>query len=75
LPDVLIRGLSAAAVARIDAEAAAHGLSRNEYLRRRFEAERSSSTTPVQLSIDDLRRAAEAAKDLNDPRVMEAAWR
>jgi hypothetical protein len=75
LPDVLIRGLSAAAVARIDAEAAAHGLSRNEYLRRRFEAERSSSTTRGQLSIDDLRRAAEAAKDLNDPRVMEAAWR
>lgn len=73
--DVLIRGLSEAAVARIDADAAAHGLSRNEYLRRRFEAERSPSATGGQLTIEDLRRAAEAAKDLNNPQVMEAAWR
>lgn len=75
MPDVLIRGLSEAAVARIDADATAQGLSRNEYLRRRFEAERSSSATAGQLTIEDLRRAAEAAKDLNDPKVMEAAWR
>lgn len=74
MPDVLIRGLSDAAVARIDADAAARGLSRNEYLRRRFEAERSPSTSAGPLTIDDLRRAAEAAKDLNDPKVMEAAW-
>ena len=52
-----------------------HGLSRNEYLRRRFEAERSPSATGGQLTIEDLRRAAEAAKDLNDSKVMEAAWR
>ena len=75
MPDVLIRGLSEAAVARIDADAVAQGLSRNEYLRRRFEAERSPSATGGELSIEDLRRAAEAAKDLNDPQVMEAAWR
>ena len=75
MPNVLIRGLSQAAVARIDADAAAHGLSRNEYLRRRFEAERSPLATGGQLTIEDLRRAAEAAKDLNDSRVMEAAWR
>ncbi|QRY53272.1 type II toxin-antitoxin system VapB family antitoxin [Mycolicibacterium septicum] len=75
MPDVLIRGLSDAAIAHIDADAVAHGLSRNEYLRRRFEAERSSSAAQGQLSIDDLRRAAEAAKDLDDPEVMEAAWR
>jgi hypothetical protein len=75
MPDVLIRGLSEAAVARIDADAAAHGLSRNEYLRRRFEAERSPSATGGQLTIADLRRAAEAAKDLNNPKVMDAAWR
>jgi hypothetical protein len=75
MPDVLIRGLSEAAVARIDADAAAHGLSRNEYLRRRFEAERSSSAPGGQLAIEDLRRAAEAAKDLNNPKVMEGAWR
>lgn len=75
MPDVLIRGLSEAAVARIDADAAALGLSRNEYLRRRLEAERSPSATGGQLTIEDLRRAAEAARDLNDPQVMEAAWR
>ena len=74
MADVLIRGLSEAAVARIDADAAAHGLSRNEYLRRRFEAERSPSTTAGQLTVEDLRRAAEAAKDLYSPHVMEAAW-
>lgn len=74
MPNVLIRGLSDAAVARIDVDAAAQGLSRNEYLRRRFEAERSSSTRG-QLTIDDLRRAAEAAEDLNNPQLMDAAWR
>jgi hypothetical protein len=75
MPDVLIRGLSEAAVARIDLDAAARGLSRNEYLRRRFESERSATATSGQLTIKDLRRAAEAAKDLDDPQVMEAAWR
>ena len=74
MPDVLIRGLSEAAVARIDADAAARGLSRNEYLRRRFEADRSPSATAAHLTIEDLRRAAEAAKDLNNPQVVEAAW-
>ncbi|ORW05696.1 type II toxin-antitoxin system VapB family antitoxin [Mycobacterium lacus] len=75
MPDVLIRGLSEAAVARIDADAAARGLSRNEYLRRRLEADRSPSATPAHLTIEDLRRAAEAVKDLNNPQLMEAAWR
>jgi len=75
MPDVLIRGLSEAAIARIDADAAAQGLSRNEYLRRRFESERSTATSGGALSVADLRRAAEAAKDLDDPQVMAAAWR
>jgi hypothetical protein len=75
MPDVLVRGLSEAAVARIDLDAAARGLSRNEYLRRRFESERSAGTSGGQLTVNDLRRAAEAARDLDDPQVMEAAWR
>jgi hypothetical protein len=75
MPDVLIRGLSEAAVARIDVDAASVGLSRNEFLRRRLEAERSTAATGGQLTVEDLRRAAEAAKDLDDPQVMEAAWR
>lgn len=75
--DVLIRGLSDAAVARIDADAATRGLSRQEYLRRRFEAEGKSIATPPRrgMTIDDLRRAAEAAADLNDGDIMDAAWR
>lgn len=72
MPDVLIRGLSEAAVARIDTEAASLGLSRNEYLRRRFESERSTSVGT--LTVDDLRRGAAAAQDLDDAQVMASAW-
>ncbi len=75
MADVLIRGLSDAAVARIDADAAAQGLSRQEYLRRRFEAERAPNTPAGGLTIADLRRAAAAAADLDDPDVMDRAWR
>lgn len=39
MADILIRGLSEAAVARIDADALACGLSRHEYLHQRFERE------------------------------------
>jgi hypothetical protein len=75
--DVLIRGLSDAAVARIDADAATRGLSRQEYLRRRFEAEGKSFAAPPRrgMTIKDLRRAAEAAADLDDGDIMGAAWR
>jgi len=75
MADVLIRGLSDAAVARLDAEAASRGLSRNEFLRRRFEAERPPSSPAGELTIADLRRAAEAVSDLNNPQVMDDAWR
>ena len=76
MSDVLIRGLSDAAVARIDADAAARGLSRQEYLRRRFEREGTVGPSPQRtLTIDDLRRAEAAAADLDDPGVMESAWR
>ncbi len=69
--DVLIRGLSADAVARLDVEAAAQGLSRNEYLRRQLEhgTPRESAVT-----VADLRRASEAASDLLNEDVMRRAW-
>jgi hypothetical protein len=74
--DVLIRGLSEDAVARIDADAAARGLSRQEYLRQRFEREATVSPAPRStLTLDHLRRAEAAAADLDDPGVMESAWR
>ncbi len=76
MSDVLIRGLSDEAVARIDADAAARGLSRQEYLRRRFEREGTVGPSSQRtLTIDDLRRAEAAAADLDDPGVMESAWR
>ena len=73
--DVLIRGLSDEAVARIDADAAARGISRQEYLRNRFEAEGTVRPVRQAMSVDDLRRAAAAAADLDDPEVMDSAWR
>ena len=74
--DVLVRGLSDAAVARIDADATARGLSRQEYLRQRFEAEGAvAGVDRPRLTVDDLRRAASAAVDLDDSGVMEHAWR
>jgi AraC-like DNA-binding protein len=75
--DVLIRGLSVAAVARIDADAAACGLSRQEHLRRRFEAEGAITPPhrPARLMVEDLDRAAAAAADLEDAAMMRKAWR
>lgn len=75
MSDVLIRGLSEEAVARIDADAAARGLSRQEYLRQRFEREATMSPAQRTLTPQDLRRAEAAAADLDDPGVMESAWR
>lgn len=75
MSDVLIRGLSEEAVARIDADAAARGLSRQEYLRQRFEREGAVSPAQRSLTLEDLRRAEAAAADLDDPGVMDAAWR
>jgi hypothetical protein len=75
--DVLIRGLSVAAVSRIDADAAARGLSRQEYLRRRFEAEGAvvAQHRPGRLTVEDLHRAAAAAADVEDAATMRSAWR
>lgn len=74
MSDVLIRGLSEDAVARIDADATARGLSRQEYLRQRFEREGTVRPTQRTMTVDDLRRAGAAAADLDDPGVMDSAW-
>lgn len=73
MADVLIRGLSAEAVRRIDDDAAAQGLSRNEYLRRRFEQD-APADRETDVTLEDLRRASEAAQDLVDEDVMRGAW-
>lgn len=74
MPNVLIRGLSDAAVERIDAEASARGLSRNEFLRRKLE-EGVPPSPGASLTAADWKRSAATFGDLDDPAVMDAAWR
>ncbi|MEV0897670.1 hypothetical protein [Actinoplanes sp. NPDC049802] len=73
MPNILIRDLSQEAVDRIDAAAARLGLSRNEYLRRKFEEGATSAERTV--TADDWQRSAEVFADLSDPDVMDSAWR
>ncbi|BCB86552.1 type II toxin-antitoxin system VapB family antitoxin [Phytohabitans suffuscus] len=74
MPNILIRDLSQEAVDRIDAAATNLGLSRNEYLRRKFE-EGTIPTGERTVTAEDWQRSAEAFADLADPTVMDAAWR
>jgi hypothetical protein len=74
MPNILIRELSQEALDRIDAAAANLGLSRNEYLRRKFE-EGISPAGERTVTAEDWQRSAEVFGDLADPTVMEAAWR
>lgn len=72
--NVLIRGLSDAAVERIDAEAKALGLSRNEFLRRKLEGGVAPDPA-ASIAEEDWSRSAETFGDLSDPAVMDDAWR
>ena len=73
MADVLIRDLSEAVLAGVDAHAARLGISRVEYIRRRLAADAASEAASV--SIRDLRRFADKFADLADESVMDAAWR
>jgi hypothetical protein len=74
--DVLIRGLfGGRRGAHRCRRRRARGLSRQVYLRQRFEREGTVSPAQRTMTLDDLRRAAAAAADLDDPAVMESAWR
>lgn len=75
MPDVLIRGLTDQAVGRIDAQARALGLSRNEFLRRKFEVGGGVVDPERGVTDADWARSAEAFEDLSDPEVIDAAWR
>jgi hypothetical protein len=74
MPNILIRDLSQEAVDHIDAAAANLGLSRNEYLRRKFE-EGTGPTGERTVTAEDWQQSAEVFADLADPTVMDAAWR
>ncbi len=73
MADVLIRDLSDAVLAGVDAHAARLGLSRVEYIRRRLAADAASVDDSV--SVADLSAFGDLAGDLSDPEVMGAAWR
>ena len=72
MTDILIRDVPDEVLAAIDAKAKRVGLSRTEYLRRALERERVPAAGAV--TIDDLRRVADLARDLDDPDVMSGAW-
>ncbi|MFT4296205.1 MAG: antitoxin [Micropruina sp.] len=74
MTNVLIRGLSDAAVERIYAEASALGLSHNEFLRRKLEGAMATSAHAA-VTPADWARSAATFGDLADSDVMDAAWR
>ena len=72
MSDVLIRDVPEEVLAAIDAQAAAVGLSRNEYLRRRLRQD--AQRRPSKVTADDLRRFEAMFGDLSDDEVMGTAW-
>jgi len=74
MTNVLIRGVSEEAIERIDAESAALGLSRNEFLRRKLEGE-AAVRPRAAVTQADWQRSADLFVDLADPAVMDDAWR
>jgi hypothetical protein len=73
MPDELIRDVSEAVLARVDAHASRLGISRVEYIRRRLAADAATASAPV--SVNDLREFADRFADLANDEVMDAAWR
>lgn len=73
MTNVLVRGLSDEAVARIDRTAEELGLSRNEYLRRQLEG--VGPRPAVKVTEESWKRSAEILADLADPDVIADAWR
>ena len=72
MTDILIRDVPDEVLAAIDAKAKRVGLSRTGYLRRALERERVQDAGP--LTVDQLKRVAKLAADLDDPDVMSDAW-
>lgn len=72
MSDLLIRNVDEDAIRRIDADAARHGLSRNEYLRREVGRLGHAADRPV--TREDLSRSLEAFAGLADDDVMRKAW-
>lgn len=76
MPDILVRGLSEAAVRHFDAEARHLGVSRAEVLRRHLEADVALEERTARTMTDaDWDVFATGFSGLADPEVMGAAWR
>lgn len=56
----------------LDGEAKRVGRSRSEHLRRALERDRVEEAHPV--TVDQLKRVASLARDLDDPDVMSGVW-
>lgn len=72
MTDILIRDVPDEILSAIDARARRVGLSRTEYLRRALEREHVRDAGGV--TIEQLRRTASLARDLDDRDVMSGAW-
>lgn len=70
--DLLIRDVPEDVLAGLAARAAALGLSRAEYVRRRLTQD--GRTADVAVAAADLRRLSEACAGLADPDLMRRAW-
>lgn len=74
MTDILIRDVNPEVVLRLDEEASRMGLSRNELLKRRLEAD-VQPTNQAKITAADWARSRELLADLADPEVMDQAWR
>ena len=73
MTDVLVRNVPDHVVAALEARAALLGLSRSEFLRRRFAQDALSQGMSV--SAQDLVAFADTFSDLLDSAVMNGTWR
>lgn len=73
MTDLLVRDVPEHVVAAIDAKAKRLGISRTEYVRRQLAQAATASAEAI--SPEDLRRFGDTFSDLDDPAVMEEAWR
>lgn len=71
MTDILVRDVPDDVVAAIEARAAALGLSRSEFLRRRLAQEIVGAET---VTVADFGMFAETFADLADPAIMGGAW-
>jgi hypothetical protein len=73
MTDILVRDVPEQVIASIDARASRLGISRSEYIRRRWLQDVARGAEAV--SVEDFVRFAVTFQDLADPDVMSQAWR